>query len=91
METSPFIEVAWLDAQRASDWCTVDELPKPTLVFTRGWLIREVSGPQGYIILAGSMSQAEVWGECIAIPRGMIVTASLINENMSPLGGQDKK
>lgn len=65
-----FVEVMWIDAVPGDNWVTIDDLPEPRIMRTRGWLIAEHND---YIVLAGTLDADNgFYGETLALPRGMI-------------------
>lgn len=67
-----FAEVHWEDAVSALRWTTGGELPKPSQVVSRGWVVAE---ELTHITLAGTLQtdHNEEFGEIICIPRAMIL------------------
>lgn len=70
-----FVEVIWHDANAQADWSEFKDLPAPTEVVSRGWLVKKT---KEYVVLSASLSlnapKADTYefGETIAIPMGMV-------------------
>lgn len=60
----------WLDASSFNGWVSLEDLPEPILMRSRGWLVIDTDD---YVCLAGTLSPSNnMYSETIAIPRGMI-------------------
>ncbi len=66
----PYVEVMWIDAVPGDNWLSLDDLPEPRMMRTRGWLIKEHND---HVVLAGTLDADNgLYGETLALPRGMI-------------------
>lgn len=67
-----FVSIDWLDAHSNATWVAIADLPKPSRITTRGWLVHETPD---HVVVAGSFQHEEdEFGEVIAIPSGCIVS-----------------
>lgn len=70
-----FVEAVWIDANRSTGWTHMSDIPKVVKCVTRGWEIYE---DDEQIVLAGTTSGDGEYGEVIAIPKGMLVSKTVI-------------
>ncbi len=70
------VEVIWEDSTSSPDgWQDDDSLPKPSIMFSRGWLVKE---EKSYVCVACTAYKTYegnwMFGEVISIPRRCILT-----------------
>lgn len=67
-----FVEVWWLDAVSGHDWMEEADLPDPTVILSRGWLVKETD--KAYILSSSIDTREEgCVSEILTIPRGSVV------------------
>ena len=64
------VRVEWWDAASTAEWAFKEDLLEPVDVTTVGYLARD---DEAYIVICASLTDGAQLGDCIAIPKGIIL------------------
>ncbi len=69
------VRVEWIDAASQAEWTYREGLIKPMDVTTSGF---KVADEDNYIVICASFTDNAAFGDCIAIPKGLILKEEIL-------------